>query len=1524
MGKGTIIRQIFAQFKLDTTEFQQKSKEIKDGMSRLGTELNNLKTQLKIHWDGEKYNQAMAKAAERTKLAGDKVALFRDELNRAKTAIGEVDKNSEAWVALNRKIQETEKELLKAETAAMKAAKELAEIQKLSLDRVTDSIKKAGNNLEAFGKKASIVSAAITAGFAFGVKAAIDMERAMAGVSKTTDLTGEALQAMRDDIIALSKEIPVAATELAKIAEIAGQLGVENENIMAFTRTMADLGTVTNLAGTTGAEGFAKFANITQMAQGDVDKLGSSVFALDKSTATTASSIMEMALRLAAAGSQAGMSEAEIIGLAGALSSVGLEAQAGGTAFSKAINQIQIAVETGSEKVEQFATVAGMSASQFAEAWRTDAASALLAFTQGLGDTSRLGQSTIVTLDELGLTEVRLSDALRRAAGSGDLFAKSLDISKNAWKENTALAEGASVVYETTAGKMQLAKNEVTALGIQLGDHFLPVIADVLKGVGNFAEYLIDLDERTGGLVTKIGLFIAIFGPMTSILGKAAGKFADLVAKIGTWIAANVAAKASQDALNGSMIATPWGAIGTAIGLVISAVTAFGVANSLVKSEVEQATEAIRDQREAFEETRKSFADQREGTDKNAAASLALVERMKELLAVQDDDAGRKQELKTIVEKLNEANGNLNLTYDEQTNTINQTVGAVEDLIEAHRKEAEAKIVMDELYALYERQREIEKNQGAERSEAFKELKAQWDLLSDTERLDAELNQVLKSFRELTIYTDENIALYKELHAEETEHAKNLETISALQNELAGIMEGSTGPLKTIVEDTGNAADATNDLTKAIEEEQKALDKSISSYDSLTKTLDAVTSGQSLTYSGIMNLIQQYPQLATQIQKTKDGYTIQEEALRLLAQAELDAQIAIQESALARAIAAEEEARRSIDAKMAAVSANNLATQQFLKDDNAALEQILASQTAIGNTIAMMQELRDSLNSPWTPTKTGGSKKEEETPEEKRRRENLETYNAQREDLKWHLEMEYITEEEYYAKLDELAKRYLEEGSKDWKAYMLDRKKFNDDLAKESLKAEEDAEKERIKLYNQGVDDAKYARAISTKDALDAEDEYYERLRWLRNEYLTEGTKEYQDATVALISHYGSLAAVEAGIVEESTARFNAAMKEDQRNITEHYGDTIDGQRAFIEAYKKNRDTFLKEGTEAWKAANDTIAQLERDLADDIEAEWKRIEDARKQAEDERQREYEEWIASMKAAFDRGRREIEYKRDMDLITEEEFYKKLRELQQQYLWHPALQDDSRGVDVEIYQWEKRMKEAAERARQEELKQQEREIAEREALAKKEAQAAYDERKKQIQKELDLEKKRLNEIIQNIDDELAARDKLNEDEDYAKRLAKLQMDIEYERNAENRIELEKELLRLQQEREDELYREQKEAEKDAVRQQIDAAETLADRQIEEAERARDALLEQYEELYAVMVEQLTGKPREMPLTAVQEAYDAARRQIEQSMGATIQQDNRQTTYPISVSTVIAVTPEMIAAVVRNEIERLMLGR
>ena len=105
---------------------------------------------------------------------------------------------------------------------------------------------------------------------------------------------------------------------------------------------------------------------------------------------------------------------------------------------------MQLAVETGGEALDNFASVAGMSADQFASAFRENAAQALVAFIEGLQRAEAQGSSAIKVLDDIGITEVRMRDALLRAAGAGELFAESLKIGTQAWEENVALTNEAT------------------------------------------------------------------------------------------------------------------------------------------------------------------------------------------------------------------------------------------------------------------------------------------------------------------------------------------------------------------------------------------------------------------------------------------------------------------------------------------------------------------------------------------------------------------------------------------------------------------------------------------------------------------------------------------------------------------------------------------------------------------------------------------------------------------------------------------------------------------------------------------------------------------------------------------------------------------------------------------------------------------------------------------------------------------------------------------------------------------------
>lgn len=376
---------------------------------------------------------------------------------------------------------------------------------------------------------ASIVAAGTTvAGLgAAAIKVGIEFESAFAGVKKTVDASDEQLSALHDGLIDLSKEIPVTAAGLSAIAESAGQLGIDVDNIEEFTATMADLSVATNLTAEEAATSFARFANIVGMSQENFDRLGSVVVALGNNLATTEAEITAMAMRIAGAGSQVGLTEAQIMAFSGALSSVGIEAEAGGTAFSTLISKMSLAVAQGGAALTDFSDVAGMTGDEFREAFEQDAGQAILSFIQGLARINDEGGSAIKTLDDIGLSDIRMRDALLRASGASDVFAEALDIANTAWDENIALSKEAEQRYKTMESRLQLLKNSVAALGIAIyesTDEGLGSAVDLAMG---WVDELTQAFSSGGtrGLVLAAGDILA---DMVSVLAEKSGDLIDV------------------------------------------------------------------------------------------------------------------------------------------------------------------------------------------------------------------------------------------------------------------------------------------------------------------------------------------------------------------------------------------------------------------------------------------------------------------------------------------------------------------------------------------------------------------------------------------------------------------------------------------------------------------------------------------------------------------------------------------------------------------------------------------------------------------------------------------------------------------------------------------------------------------------------------------------------------------------------------------------------------------------------------
>lgn len=338
---------------------------------------------------------------EKIQQASDAVIDAETALNKAKTALAEV----------RQEIEQTNKDLRTAQSAWTEAGQSLDAFSKYC-DKVSKVTGAVGRTLT------TVMTTPILALGSAAIKASISYESAFTSVRKTVNATEEEFAALSDEIKGMSTEIATSADDIAEVVAIAGQLGIGTDYLTEFARTMIDLGNSTDIVASEAASTLAKFANITGMDQSMFGNLGSTLVQLGNNFATTEYSIMMMTMRLAAAGTQVGLTESQILGFATALSSVGIEAEMGGSAFSKALIKMEVAAATGGEALTDFATVAGMTEAQFKALWDADPATAFQAFIVGLSQMDEQGMSAIATLEEIGISEIRLRDTLLRATNA--------------------------------------------------------------------------------------------------------------------------------------------------------------------------------------------------------------------------------------------------------------------------------------------------------------------------------------------------------------------------------------------------------------------------------------------------------------------------------------------------------------------------------------------------------------------------------------------------------------------------------------------------------------------------------------------------------------------------------------------------------------------------------------------------------------------------------------------------------------------------------------------------------------------------------------------------------------------------------------------------------------------------------------------------------------------------------------------------------------------------------------------------
>jgi TP901 family phage tail tape measure protein len=423
------------------------------------------------------------------------------------------------------------------------------------------------------GIAGKLILAGIGGAMVVSAKAAIDFESSLAGVAKTVDGTAEQIEAIGSSMRRLSLRVPVNVNELNQIAELGGQLGVEIPNLVEFTEVIAALGVTTNLSTEDAAKGLARLANVTGLTQDAYSNLGSIIVDLGNNFATTESEILTFALRIAPSAQTVGATADEVLGLAAALSSMGIPAERGGTAVQAMFSIIAAGARSGGDELLSMAAITGMTADEFADLAKSAPTDALVTLAKSFGAANSAGENVFAMMRNIGITGRRAQAVMLAMANNTDLLDDALERSSEAGEENVALFEEAARRYGTTASEIRLMANQFNDLRIQMGQPLIAGIRDVITFISAFFEVLRDNDEGLRSFVKTLG-WLAV-GLTALGLTAAIGKMVSFTTA--TW--ATVTAAGGLAATIGK-VRLVLGLLGGAIGIITTVALGLFIKNT--------------------------------------------------------------------------------------------------------------------------------------------------------------------------------------------------------------------------------------------------------------------------------------------------------------------------------------------------------------------------------------------------------------------------------------------------------------------------------------------------------------------------------------------------------------------------------------------------------------------------------------------------------------------------------------------------------------------------------------------------------------------------------------------------------------------------------------------------------------------------------------------------------------------------------------------------------------------------------
>lgn len=403
-------------------------------------------------------------------------------------------------------------------------------------------------------------------------QAAIDFESSMADVKKVVDFdTPQQFKEMGNDILEMTKTIPMAAQDLAQIVAAGGQSGIAREDLTGFAKSAAKMGVAFDISAGQAGDMMAKWRTAFKMNQTEVVDLADKINYLGNTTAASAPLISDVVTRIGPLGEVGGVAAGEIAALGASMVGSGIQSDVAATGLKNMILALT-AGESATKSQVGALNELGLSAEDVAQGMQDNAKETILKVLDAIRGLDKVKQASVLS-DLFGKESLgAIAPLLSNLDGVQDNLNKVADSSKYAGSMEGEF----SARSETTANSLQLAKNNMEAFKIAIGNGLIPAMTPMIslltqgvKWVSGIAQEFPGAASVLGTAAVSIAIFCGAVGALSTLAGTVQtvatfvqwAKEAGLATRIWTGI---------QWAWNAAMTANPVGVVIMGIAALIA------------------------------------------------------------------------------------------------------------------------------------------------------------------------------------------------------------------------------------------------------------------------------------------------------------------------------------------------------------------------------------------------------------------------------------------------------------------------------------------------------------------------------------------------------------------------------------------------------------------------------------------------------------------------------------------------------------------------------------------------------------------------------------------------------------------------------------------------------------------------------------------------------------------------------------------------------------------------------------------